>query len=187
MSIQEAEAMGATAGVTYSRLVSDALTRFGDRAAFVQDDGTVLTYAAAADLVARMRAVLAGRGVGLGSGVGLLSPNGAEMWLGQAAAWVAGARATNLHPLGSEDDHVFCCDDAGIDVLLADPSKAAEAGEDLLAACERHGPARLDPGPADEDDLVYLWYTGGTTGRAKAVMHPHRSMVQSVSTLSKSC
>jgi fatty-acyl-CoA synthase len=186
--------------VTYGRLIVDALTRFSDRPAFVQE-GRTYTYAQAADLVGRMRAVLAGRGVGLASAVGALSPNRAEVWLAQAAAWLLGARYSGLHPLGSEDDHVFVCDDAQVEALVVDPVHAeraaaiaaraqtikhvftlgpAEVGEDLLALAEQAGPQRLDPGPAGEDDVAWLIYTGGTTGRPKGVMAPHRALVQQV-------
>jgi len=116
----------AAQGVTYGRLIMDALTRFSDRPAFVQE-GRTYTYVQAADLVGRMRAVLAGRGIALGSGVGALSPNRAEVWLAQAAAWLLGARYSGLHPLGSEDDHVFLCDDAQIEALVVDPVHAERA------------------------------------------------------------
>ncbi|MTD52556.1 AMP-binding protein [Amycolatopsis pithecellobii] len=46
---------------------------------------------------------------------------------------------------------------------------------------ESHGVRPLDAGPATELDVAWLQYTGGTTGRPKGVMQPHRSMVQMVS------
>ena len=67
-----------------------------------------------------------------------------------------GARYSGLHPLGSVADHVFLCDDAGIEVLVVHPDFAetgaavaeqartvrhlltlgpAEVGRDLIAAC----------------------------------------------------
>ena len=42
----------------------------------------------------------------------------------------------------------------------------------------------LEPAPlawsCDESDLALLMYTGGTTGRPKGVMQPHRSIVTNV-------
>jgi len=54
------------------------------------------------------------------------------------------------------------------------------AGDDLLALADANGPARLDAGPAGEEDIGWLQYTGGTTGRPKGVMLSHRAIVQSV-------
>src|SRR6266567_6609432 len=118
-------------GVTYSGMLCTAFTRFANRPAF-EADGVRLTYAAGADLAGRMRAVLQARGVGLGTGVAVLSPNRPEAWLTNLAIWCAGGRYTGLQPLGSEDDHAFICDDAGIEVLVVDPS-LAERGAAVLA------------------------------------------------------
>jgi fatty-acyl-CoA synthase len=187
-------------GITYSGMLTAAFTRFGPRPAF-EADGSTLTYAACADLAGRMRAVLQSRGVGLGTGVAVLSPNRPEAWLTNLAVWCAGGRYTGLQALGSEDDHAWICDDAGIEVLVVDPAFAergaailarsttvksllslgpSPAGDDLLALAEAVGPARLDAGPAGEEDIGWLQYTGGTTGRPKGVMLSHRAIVQSV-------
>jgi len=194
-------------GVTYSGMLTAAFTRFARRPAF-EADGVTLTYAAGADLAGRMRAVLQSRGVGLGTGVAVLSPNRPEAWLTNLAIWCAGGRYTGLQPLGSEDDHAFICDDAGIEVLVVDPSLAergaailarsttvkslftlgpSPAGEDILARAEAIGPAPLDAGPAGEEDIGWLQYTGGTTGRPKGVMLSHRAIVQSVFSWTISC
>jgi fatty-acyl-CoA synthase len=187
-------------GTTYSGMLTAAITRFGDRPAFEADELT-LSYAASADLAGRIRAVLQSRGVGLGTGVAVLSPNRPEAWLTNLAIWCAGGRYTGLQALGSEDDHTFICDDADIGVLVVDPAFAergagilarsntlkhllslgpSPAGEDLLALADANGAARLDSGPAGEEDIGWLQYTGGTTGRPKGVMLSHRAIVQSI-------
>ncbi|MCA1842761.1 MAG: AMP-binding protein, partial [Actinobacteria bacterium] len=118
-------------GMTYSSMLAAAITRFGDRPAF-EADGSTMSYAACADLAGRIRAVLQSRGVGLGTGVAVLSPNRPEAWLTNLATWCAGGRYTGLQALGSEDDHTFICDDAGIEVLVVDPA-FAERGAAVLA------------------------------------------------------
>ncbi len=192
---------GARQGVSLGDLLVGAFTRYGDRTAFVAD-GTRMSYRQAADLLGRMLSVLTARGVGPGSAVGALSPNCAEVFLAQTATWLVGGRYSGLHPLGSADDHLFICDDAEFAVLVAHPAYAARAaelaaragtvkevltlgptdgaGEDLLTLCDRAGPARLDPGPAGEDDLCWLQYTGGTTGHPKGVELSHGAIVQTV-------
>ncbi|HYT40003.1 MAG TPA: AMP-binding protein [Acidimicrobiia bacterium] len=61
------------------------------------------------------------------------------------------------------------------------------AGDDLLALAEAAGSAPLDAGPAGEEDIGWLQYTGGTTGRPKGVMLSHRAIVQSVFSWTISC
>src|SRR3954464_9624389 len=155
-------------GTTFSGMMTSAFRRFARRAAF-EADGATTTYAGGADLAGRIRAVLRARGVGLGTGVAVLSPNRPEAWLTNLAIWCAGGRYTGLQPLGSEDDHVFICDDAGIEVLVVDPLlvergaailargttvKAlltlgpSPAGDDLLALAGAAGASSLDAGPA---------------------------------------
>ena len=125
----------------------------------------------------------------------------------QAAICLSGAMYTGLHPLGSVDDHVDLCEDAEVDILIVHPKFAeigaqivaratnvkhlltlgpADVGEDLLALCAQVGPEPLSRGDAEEEDIAWLQYTGGTTGRPKAAMISHRAMVQEVFSLTAS-
>ena len=190
-------------GISYSALIVEALTRHRDRPAFIQDDCSV-SYAEAADRTSRLRRVLEGRGSAKGSCVGALSVNSPDVWMAQAAICLSGAMYTGLHPLGSVDDHVQLCEDAEIDILIVHPKFAdvgaqivarattvkhlltlgpADVGEDLLALCSQVGPETLGRVNADEEDIAWLQYTGGTTGRPKAAMISQRAMVQAVFSL----
>ena len=62
-------------------------------------------------------------------------------------------------------------------VLTLGPS---EAGDDLLALAAAVGVSPLDAGPAGEEDIGWVQYTGGATGRPKGVMLSHRALVQAV-------
>ena len=193
-------------GISYSALIVEALTRHRDRTAFIQEDSRV-SYAEAADTTSRIRRVLEAKGSAKGSCVGALSGNSPEVWMVQAAICLSGAMYTGLHPLGSVDDHVQLCEDAEIDILIVHPKFAeigaqiaaraatvkhlltlgpAEVGEDLLALCRNVLPETLTRGDAEEEDIAWLQYTGGTTGRPKAAMISHRAMVQQVFSLSAS-
>jgi fatty-acyl-CoA synthase len=120
------------------------------------------------------------------------------VFLAQVAAWLNGARYSGLHPMGSVEDHIALCDDAGASLLLAHPDYAetaiavaegcpsvrsvlflgdSDAGENLLTRASARIPRRLRPTEARASDTVWMVYTGGTTGRSKAVLHGHRSMV----------
>ncbi|MGO9067829.1 AMP-binding protein [Mycobacterium sp.] len=185
-------------GISYSALIVEALTRHPDRTAFIQGD-SIVSYAEAADKTSRIRRVLEGMGSKKGSCVGALSVNSPDVWLVQAAAYLSGAMYTGLHALGSVDDHVQLCEDAEVDILVVHPKFAdigaeilaraasvkhlltlgpAAVGEDLLALCAQVEPKTLTRGDAEEEDIAWLQYTGGTTGRPKAAMISHRAMVQ---------
>ncbi|HYB42699.1 MAG TPA: AMP-binding protein, partial [Candidatus Methylomirabilis sp.] len=188
----------------YTDLIRVALARFPERVAFRQD-GRDVTYAETADLLGRWVAALGRRGLARGQGIGVLSPNRPEVWLGQTAAPFAGGRFTALHPLGSFDDHRYACDEAELRFLVVDPSYAeradalaaacpsvdtvftlgpAEIGEDIIALAGATPPAPLgDGGPHGAEDIAWLLYTGGTTGVPKAAMLPERALAQMVSSV----
>ena len=193
-------------GISYSALIVEALTRHRDRTAFIQEDSRV-SYAEAADTTSRIRRVLEAKGSAKGSCVGALSGNSPDVWMVQAAICLSGAMYTGLHPLGSVDDHVQLCEDAEIDILIVHPKFAeigaqiaaraanvkhlltlgpAGVGEDLLALCRNVLPEPLSRVNAEEEDIAWLQYTGGTTGRPKAAMISHRAMVQQVFSLTAS-
>ena len=189
----------------YVDLVVGALRRFPERVAF-RHDGRDLTYAQVGDRLGRCVRLLHERGFRAGDGVGILSPNRPEVWIGQTAAPLAGGRFTALHPLGSFDDHRYACDEAELRFVFVDPNFADRAGEllercpsveavftfgragvgeDLNALLDGSSPAPLAPGPHGPDDITWLLYTGGTTGVPKAAMLPERAvhqMAMSVST-----
>jgi len=186
--------------VTYGEIILTALRRFPDRVAFRQDDRT-LTYRRTADLLARWITLFTQRGLSQGHGVGVLSPNRPEVWLGQSASVMAGGRYTALHPLGSLDDHLYACNEAELRFLLVDPAYAeraaqlldascaveavftfgaASVGEDLTRLAQSVTPAPLTAGPHGPDDIAWLLYTGGTTGVPKAAMLPERAIAQLV-------
>jgi len=188
----------ATTSPSYLRIVIEALTRYPNRIALVAGDRR-LTYAQSADLVSRLQQVLYDRGVRDGATMVALSPNAPEVYLAQVAAGLNGACYTGLHALGSVEDHAALCDDAAATVLLVHPTYAATAaaiaaqapslqtvltlgpadyGEDLLALADLKSSAPLRAPLASPQDAVWMPYTGGTTGRAKGVIHTHQSMIQ---------
>src|SRR5262249_41910252 len=185
----------------YTDLVVAALRRFPFRVAFRQD-GRDLTYAETADRLARRVGGLHRRAFRGSDGVGVLSPNRPEVWLGQTAAPFAGGRFTALHPLGSLDDHRYACDEAELRFLFVDPAHVERAaalasacpsveagstsgppdfGEATAALAARTPPAPIDDGgPHGAEDIAWLLYTGGTTGVPKAAMLPERALTQMV-------
>lgn len=186
-------AQGAASSVTVGDLIVQALSRYGPSEAFVAGDRR-LTYAQTRDLVSQYMAALAARGVGLGVGVTMLSPNMPESWIIQAATFLLGGRFTGLQAMASAEDHIVVCGDADASVLVVSTS-FEEHGRQVVGRVdslrhlivvpaegglpdgESHGTRPLDSGPATEADVALLQYTGGTTGRPKGAMLSHRSLV----------
>ncbi len=180
---------------TFVDLVSRSLQNYPDRVAFASPGGGGLTYDELRRLIARIAGAMQDAGVKPSDGVAMLSPNRPEAFAALIAAMSVGARYTPLHPMGTLADHVTVCADAGITTIVADHGQYAEhaaalcaelelrpqvlllgggSAADVLAAPDTDG---IIPTVARESDLALLGYTGGTTGRPKGVMLPHRSLV----------
>lgn len=184
-------------GGTLGSLIVGAAVRFGDRPAIA--DGTVRwSYREFGEQVSRFVAVYRSLGLKRGNALSIVASNRAESWAAICAALVMGMRYTALHPMAAEDDHAFIVDDAEIDVLIVEGAKFGARGLAIKARAPKlkhllsFGPmdgapdilpevAKAAPAPlVDESrahELAFLAYTGGTTGRSKGVMLPHRVLV----------
>ena len=181
-------------GGTAGNLIVSAIARFGDRPA-IADGNVHWSYREFGDVVARFITLFRTIGLTKGDAISVLSGNRAESWAVISAAMVMGLRYTPLHPMAAEDDHAFIIADAEIDALVVEAGKfaprglairarvpglkhllsfgAVEGARDLLAELPTATPAPLID-ESDVDAIAWLAYTGGTTGRSKGVMLPHR-------------
>ncbi len=167
-----------------------ALARHEARAAFVCADRTV-SYAELAANMARAANALRALGVRPGERVLLLlrdTPEFAAAWLGAAHA---GAVAIGLNGKLAESDYRAMVADSQARLLIADDALlpvlgalAAELqgerrlvrGADWLAQTTRAEPqARAHAVRAD--DPAFWLFSSGTTGRPKAIVHGHRSVL----------
>lgn len=181
---------------TLGRLIISALARFADRD-MIGDGTTCWTYRALGDRIGRAVTVLRELGLKRGDGITVLTSNRAEPWAILCAANLMGIRYTPMHPLAAEDDHVHIVSDSLANILFVDPGKFGDRARAIqdrvpsLGAVLSLGPsdlfddisARIDaalPSPlvdeAESEDIAWLVYTGGTTGRSKGVMLSHRSI-----------
>ena len=187
---------GLHSGGALGALFLNAFARFGDRPA-IADDCTRWTYAELADASARLIALFRAIGLKKGDAVSVLSSNRVESWAVIAAATIMGLRYTPLHPMAAEDDHAFIVEDAEIDALIVETGKFSARGLAIRARVPglRHllsfGPVEgardlllewpdIAPAPlvddSESDHIAWLAYTGGTTGKSKGVMIPHRAI-----------
>lgn len=179
--------------LTYSRLLTQALSGGGDRPAFVHRD-RVVTYRQAERMLYAGARVLLRRGLQPAQGVACLSPNSPESWLMAMAAVVAGGRYTPVHPLAAAADVAAVVDDADVRFLLYDPSLASGlehvdntavtvlALDDVLQEADAESSSPIVVSRSAED-LALLPYTGGTTGRPKGVMLSHAAFAQMTLTM----
>ncbi len=175
-----------------------SLDTYGSRPC-IEFRGQVVTYADVGDQTSRMVQVLQAHGLGLGSGIAVLSKNRPEVITNMTASAVNGCVTTPLHPMGSLDDHAFTLEAAEVRCLVFDSDTFSErarlladrfpdllmlglgpndVGEDYLALAAAFDPKPLDPPAVSASDPCVLTFTGGTTGQPKGVVLPHRSWAE---------
>lgn len=166
-------------------LIVHAIERHGDRIAF-EDKTRRFTYAQLGQDVARTIAFFEKRGLVPGDRVAQISANRYEMFVVIAAAYVGGYVSLALQYNSDLDEHSFAIDDCTPALLMADDERMARAA-DLSGTCthsfiaagyDEIGLDATDPvqpigaflGRTDPDQCGRMNYTGGTSGRPKAVM-----------------
>jgi len=190
--------------LTLANLTDRLGETYGARTAFILEqplalpgarDATI-SFGHLAALVRRATGVLRGLGVGRGTRVALCTRNRMELAVAEWAAVRAGGVAV---PLGSRlppDEIVRMLDDSGAKLLIADrqvlggplrgrplpvDARIVVDGADEAGARSFAGLlAAADEAPAAEvadGDLAVIFYTSGTTGRAKGVMLTHGNLM----------
>jgi long-chain acyl-CoA synthetase len=168
--------------------LEQAAERHGDRPALLAGDDrwSFGDVDALADGFARH---LAGRGVGPGSRVAVMTTNRVEFVAAVHGTSKLGAAAVLLSPAWKavEVDHALgltgprhAVADGPAAPLLAErlgPGAVTDLDDPAtLAAATAPGAGRpADPGTAEDDDVI-LVFSSGTTGMPKAVRHTHRSI-----------
>lgn len=154
------------------------------------------TWHEVAGRVARLAAGLRALGVQRGDRVAVLSENTDRFFETYFAIWWAGAVATPVNMRLAESEIAFRLEDSGAALVCVDPphlgvGQRLAGGRPLLVLAEAAGVGlstsealiAAHPPAADADaggdDLAFLIYTGGSTGRSKGVMLTHDNMVAS--------
>ena len=176
------------APLTPTSFLARSAAVFADRVAVVDGDRR-LTYADLLDRSKRLAGALAGLGVEPGDRVAALCVNSHVMLELHHGVPMRGAVLVPLNVRLSVDELAWIVGHSGAGVLVATPELepaarevaartgvrlvVADGGEDgydaLLAAAEPR-----DPEAVDEQGLLAINYTSGTTGSPKGVMYHHR-------------
>lgn len=164
--------------------------------------GPMLTVGDVRNATSQFCQALRSLGLGKGSRVGLLSSNLPEVLHVSNAVQLLPAIYVPMHPLGGLNDHLHVVTDSAIDVLIFDAERYSERAvalaeqvpglrllafgqspmaEDLGALAQRFSPVVLVAPVVDGDDVMRLGYSGGTTGKPKALASVHRTGFQTLS------
>ncbi len=182
-------------------LVTDFLDRarkyYGDMEAIVATTDESFTYDEFGDRVDRLSTVLQEHGIEKGDRVAVLDPNTHYHLETAYATMQLGGVHTPLNYRLTPDDFEYILNDAGVDAIYADYEYArkveavrdeiptelfitndADAVDgdwlDFEAVIADVTPDVQRP-PMDEDDVITINYTSGTTGDPKGVMRTHRT------------
>ncbi len=167
-------------------LLDQSATRFPNRGAAYLGQDRVLTYAELRGQSLSLAAALAEKGQA-GDRVAIASKNCPEMLVIMFAAWAAGMAITPLNAKLHAAEIADILDDASPEWVFA---SAAIAGE-LAGGTGHPSPIVIGspefgalcdvppapPVPVSANDLAWLFYTSGTTGRSKGAMLSHRNLL----------
>jgi long-chain acyl-CoA synthetase len=156
-----------------------------DRPALVLGHATMLDYRAFAMDVARLSGAIRERLPVAGERVAVLSANCPEMLVAMYAIWHSGAVAVPINSKLHANEARFILDDCGAKfAFVSSEWEAALSG--LPIPCIEMGGAAwrqtLSSPPAapvkrESNDLAWLFYTSGTTGKPKGAMLTHGNLI----------
>jgi acetyl-CoA synthetase len=152
-----------------------------------EGEPTTVTFAELDDLVARVAGGLVGLGIGRGDRVAIRLDQGVPSLASLLAALRIGAIAVPIPPAFAADAVAYRLRDSGARVLIAegDGLDAFHGEVAHIVTLDPDGAlpeALLDVAPADPvetvpDDSALLFYTSGSTGPPKGVLHGHRLLL----------
>jgi acyl-CoA synthetase (AMP-forming)/AMP-acid ligase II len=172
-----------TSSTTIVHAVVDASIRWPDRPALVFEDA-VVTYRQFLDDVRRAVGWFERSGVARGAKVAVLTTNEPTAMVAAVAALYVGATWIPVNPRDSAADVAALLARAECDVLLVGRAMQGWLGSSegriprvapLDEVCA--GPASASPIAARPDDVAAVFFTGGTTGRSKGAVFPHRNLL----------
>lgn len=144
-------------------------------------DGAELVhdYAGLAQAASDRAAELSARGIAPGDRVAVFAKNDPAYIEALHAIWWLGAVAVpvnnKLHPREAE----WILENSGAKLVLTDSGTLfQDRAERALSASAPARGAPQPPRPCATDDLAWLFYTSGTTGRPKGVMLSHGNLAQ---------
>lgn len=171
-------------------LLVNALAGGDDRPLLNLLDGATLTVRQVREETSRFVQALASLGVGPGTRVGLISSNCPEVLHVSHACQLLAAVYVPMHPLGGLADHLHVVSDSEVEVLVFEAARFAgraaeladgvpglkfaaigtsELAPDLSQLAANFSSEPLVAPLVEPGDVMRLGYSGGTTGKPKAL------------------
>lgn len=157
-----------------------------DRPAMYLGTDLIEDYAGFHAKAAAVAGWLAAMGIGPGDRVALFMKNVPDYLIVQYGAWYAGAAVVPINAKLHGREAAWIIGDSGTRLTFASPgmvedlSEAGATGEIVDIGTSMKAIYAADPIPPQDrspDDLAWLFYTSGTTGRPKGVMITHRMLI----------
>ena len=151
--------------------------------ALMRGERVVASYGEFARSAAAIGGALRNRGIGKGDRVAIFMSNRTEYLVAMYGAWFAGAAVVPINAKlhvretawivdNADTRLVFTSDDVGQDLASTigpgTPEIVSTSSDEFEAM--RHADALAEPVDVEPDDLAWLFYTSGTTGKPKGVM-----------------
>jgi len=180
------------------QILANALNHGGSRPLLHLPGAPTLTVAQVRDQTSQYQQALSSLGVGRGTRVAMISPNRPECLHLTHALQMMAAVYVPLHPLSALPDHLHVLSDAGVEVLVFDAERFGDhagqiaaalpalklmafgdsaLGADIFELAEGFAPQPLAAPAVGPHDIVRLGYSGGTTGKPKAIPSCQRTAV----------
>jgi fatty-acyl-CoA synthase len=177
-------------------LLVNALNQTPERPLLQLSGGQCYSVGEVRDATSRFVQALCRLGVAKGTRVGLLSANLPEVLFSNNAVQLIAAVYVPMHPLGGLADHQHVIADSGVELLIFDAQRhgqrAAELAErcpglklvalgesprapDLCRLAAEFSPQPLAAPRVEPTDVIRLGYSGGTTGKPKALASVQRT------------
>jgi len=183
-------------------LLVNALNQDPDRPLLRILDGPTLSVGQVRAAASQFEQALRGLGAGAGTRIGLLSSNRPEVLHIANAVQLMAAVYVPMHPLGSLADQLHVAIDAGVEILIYDAALfgdraeemarqvpamrllalgASPLADDLVQLAGSYQPLPLVAPRVGPHDVMRLGYSGGTTGKPKALASVQRTGLATVS------